>query len=269
MVKSPRALAWVGRFARGVYARARALIVISPGFRQNLLEKGVAPEKIHVISNWVDQAVYRPEERDPGLSDALKLTGRFNVMFAGNMGEAQGLETVLEAAALLRDLDDVQFVLVGGGIAVPRLQEIVRERELTNVRFLGRFPIQQMPGLYALADALLIHLKDDPLFRITIPHKTFAYMASGKPVLAAMAGDAADIVSGAEAGLTCPPENAGALADTVRRLRGLSDAERRRMAQNGLDTIRDAYSRDLLAGQIEGLLKAITAVGPHAGRERT
>ena len=254
MVTSRRVLAWVDRFARWVYARASALVVISPGFRQNLLAKDVAPQKIHVISNWVDQAVYHPVERDAALGDQLRLTGRFNVMFAGNMGEAQGLETVLEAAARLRELSDVQFVLVGDGIAVPRLQALARERQLANVRFLGRFPPQQMPGLYALADVLLIHLKDDPLFRITIPHKTFAYMASGKPVLAAMAGDAAGLIANARAGLVCPPEDSEAMAEAVRRLRGLSETDRRRMAQNGLDAIRHAYSREELVGRIEAVL---------------
>lgn len=255
MVKNRRILAWVGRFAQWVYARARALVVISPGFRSNLLAKGVASEKIHVISNWVDQAVYHPEEPDPSLGDRLKLSGRFNVMFAGNMGAAQGLDTVLEAAALLRDLGDVQFVLVGDGIAVPRLQEIASERQLTNVRFLGRFPIQQMPRLYALADVLLIHLKDDPLFRITIPHKTFAYMASGKPVLAATAGDGADVIAEAGAGLTCEPENGSALAEAVRRLYRLPDSDRRQMAQNGVSAIRERFSREHLVGRIEAVLR--------------
>ena len=147
-----------------------------------------------------------------------------------------------------------QFVLVGDGIAVPRLQALARERQLANVRFLGRFPPQQMPGLYALADVLLIHLKDDPLFRITIPHKTFAYMASGKPVLAAMAGDAAGLIANARAGLVCPPEDSEAMAEAVRRLRGLSETDRRRMAQNGLDAIRHAYSREELVGRIEAVL---------------
>ena len=100
-------------------------------------------------------------------------------MFAGNLGEAQGLETVVEGTRLLGDDPQVQFVMVGDGIALPRLQQLAEEHGLKNVRFLGRYPAQEMSRLYALADVLLVHLKDDPLFRITIPHKILAYLGSG------------------------------------------------------------------------------------------
>src|SRR4030042_6316197 len=129
------------------------------------------------------------------------MSSRFNVMFAGHIGEAQGLEVVLDAAILLRDLKDVQFVLVGDGVALPGLKQKAIDRGLNNVLFLGRYPQERMPALYALADVLLVHLKDDPLFRITIPHKTLAYLASGKPILAAVAGDTAKVVTEAGAGM--------------------------------------------------------------------
>jgi glycosyltransferase involved in cell wall biosynthesis len=259
MLEDRRVLSWVARFARSVYARAAAICVISPGFRSNLLSKGVPGEKIQVISNWVDTTVYQPVEPDPVLAESLGLLGRFNVMFAGNMGEAQGLETVVEAAALLQDLPDIQFVLVGDGTVEPKLQDMARARGLANVRFLGRHPIGDMPHLYALAAVLLIHLKDDPLFRITIPHKTFTYMASGKPVLAAMAGDAADLVVTSAAGLVCKPGDPAALADTVRRFFELPAADRLRMARNGLKAVHDRFSRDQIVGGLETILRHVCA----------
>jgi glycosyltransferase involved in cell wall biosynthesis len=145
MFDNPRLLGWIGRFAGWVYGKAHSILVISPGFRRNLLEKGVPPEKIHVISNWVDPATYYRAQPDAQLAQTLGLAGRFNVMFAGNMGEAQGLETVIEAARLLRDDPQIQFVLVGDGIALPRLQQLVEQHGLANVRFLGRYPAHEMP----------------------------------------------------------------------------------------------------------------------------
>lgn len=255
MLSNPKLLSWIGRFAKWVYGKAHSILVISPGFRRNLLEKGVPAEKIYVVSNWVDPATYYQAEPNLELAHELGLAERFNVMFAGNMGEAQGLETVIEAASLLQDDPQIQFVLVGDGIALPRLKQLVEQRALRNVRFLGRYPSHQMPHLYALADALLVHLKDDPLFRITIPHKTLAYLGSGKPVLAAVAGDVSDLIESIGAGVTCPPEDPSALAAAVRILRAMPTDQRKTMGTRGRMAAQTRYSRQVLTGEIEKVLQ--------------
>jgi glycosyltransferase involved in cell wall biosynthesis len=273
MFNNQRLLDWIGRMAGWVYRKAQAILVISPGFRQNLLDKGVPADKIHVVSNWVDPSAYYQAEPDPQLAQELGLAGRFNVMFAGNMGEAQGLETVIEAARLLQQeasLDQdasadrsmteketgrPQVVLVGDGVALPRLQALVEEQGLSNVRFLGRYPAQDMPRLYALADALLVHLKDDPLFRITIPHKTLAYLGSGKPILAAVAGDVANLVESIGAGVTCPPQNPPALAAAIGRLQAMPADQRQAMGERGALAAQARFSRASLTGDIEVVLQ--------------
>jgi glycosyltransferase involved in cell wall biosynthesis len=257
MLTNKRALDWIGHFAKWVYSKAAALCVISPGFRQNLIAKGVAADKVYTISNWIDTTFYRPVPRDENLAEKNGLAFKFNVMFAGNIGEAQGLRTVVEAAQLLQDLPEVQFVLVGDGISLPQLQDMVRQKNLTNVRFLGRYPESEMSALYALADVLLVHLKDDPLFRITIPHKVFAYMASGKPILAAVAGDSARIITDTGAGVSCAPESPEALATAVRELYRMSQGELDGMAQNGMQAARNEYSRERLVRQIEVVLSTV------------
>ncbi len=259
MLKGKRMLAWIGSFAKWVYRRSNAICVISPGFRENLISKGVSPEKIHTISNWVDTESYHPVVPDDAFARELGLAGKFNVIYAGNIGEAQGLETVLDAAERLRDVDNIQFVLVGDGVALARLIQSAKERHLTNVVFPGRFKAGVMPSLYAIADVLLLHLKDDPLFRITIPHKLFTYMACGRPVLAAILGDAADIVRHAAAGICCIPGNAQALADAVRQFYGMTDDERATMGKRGLAVVRNEYSRKRLVGEIESLLRAVVS----------
>jgi len=259
MLHNASLLRWVGRFARWIYSKAHTILVISPGFRRNLLEKGVQPEKIRVVSNWAEgNADYQALPDNLSVQN-LDLVRRFNVMFAGNLGEAQGLETVIKAAVLLEDLKDVQFVFVGDGVALSRLKEIAEAQELLNIRFLGRYPHDAMPGLFALADVLLVHLKDDPLFRITIPHKVLTYLGTGKPILAAVAGDAADLVIEARAGVACPPENPCALAETVRCLYAMKTDERRALGERGLQAARTRYSRDVLTREIETvLMKAAT-----------
>ena len=255
MLNNRRLLDWIDRFARFVYSRADKILVISPGFRKNLLDKGVPAEKVHVVSNWVefeDGPLVKP---DLEWASRLGLAGRFNVMFAGNMGQAQALETVIEAAALLRDLPKIQFVFVGDGLALPSLKQAVQDKNLSNVRFLGRYPQQTMPNLYALVDVLLVHLKDAPLFEITIPHKVLTYLGAGKPILAAVAGDAAAIVLQTGAGTTCPPENPQALSEAVRYLFAMSPEARQTMGERGIQAAHTSYSREELVSKIEDVLR--------------
>jgi colanic acid biosynthesis glycosyl transferase WcaI len=257
MLNNSTILKFIGSFAKWIYKKAAAVCVISPGFRENLLKKCVPDNKIHVISNWVDPDAYYIADPDPALAEENRLSKRFNIMFAGIIGAAQGLEVVLEAAKLLRGLKDIQFVLVGDGIALPELKKMASEQSMNNVLFLGRFPQKSMPGLYALADVLLVHLKDDPLFSITIPHKILTYMASGKPILAAVVGDAADVVTQTGAGISCPPSNPEALAEAVQKLYHLKKTDLNKMGLNGRLTAQDTYSREHLISRIEDVLKQV------------
>jgi colanic acid biosynthesis glycosyl transferase WcaI len=250
MMSQNRVLRLVGGFAKWVYRRAAIIRVISPGFRDNLIEKGVPAGKIRVISNWADTEMFRPLPPDEQLAQSLGLQHGFNIMFTGNIGFAQGCGTIIEAAERVRDLTEVRFVFVGGGADSERIQGMVRERGLTNVKFAGSYPYDAMSRLYSLADVLLLSLRDDPLFRITIPQKTLVYLACGKPVLAAVGGDAADVVVQAGAGLACPPGNADMMAQTVRRLVSMPRAELQRMGENGRRAALEQYGKDYLVGKM-------------------
>jgi colanic acid biosynthesis glycosyl transferase WcaI len=257
MVHSEWAMRAIGWLARRVYRRAAAIRVISPGFRSNLIGKGVPKEKIHVISNWVDTEFYRPLPPDERRASELGLAGRFNILFAGMMGAAQGLENVIHAAAELVDLPEIQFVFLGDGNAITTLKEMVREKQLTNVCFLGRHPQEVMPEFFALADAFLLNLSNDPLFKITIPHKTFAYMSCAKPVLAAAEGDPANVITSAEAGFTCSPGDPKALAQIVRRLYALNNEERCRLGGNGRRAAVEQFSRTNIIQQVVRMLESV------------
>ncbi|MGW8257567.1 MAG: glycosyltransferase family 4 protein, partial [Thermoguttaceae bacterium] len=251
MIKKPWMLNLVDVFARWVYRQTSVIRVISQGMRNHLIDKGVPAARVRVIPNWIDTDECRPVPPDPELAEKVGLAGRFNVMYAGNIGIAQDLETVLHAGELLSDLPEVQFVMVGDGADLQRLQEIVQKRNIVNVKFLGRYPSKDMPRLYALADVLLVHLRDDPLFRITVPHKVYSYMASGKPVLAAVAGDAADEVKNVHCGISCPPGDSCVLANAVRRFHLMSPAERKSLGENGRLAACRLYKRDTIVRRIE------------------
>jgi glycosyltransferase involved in cell wall biosynthesis len=225
-----------------VYRTASKIVVLSPGFKEELVRRSVPEEKIEVIYNWCDEGQIPNPPKNELLAKELGFSGRFNVLFAGTMGKAQALEAVLDAAGRIGGrIPEIQFIFVGGGIDVDRLQEIARERRLNNVLFLPRRPVSEIGEVLNLADVLLVHLKDDPLFRITIPSKIQAYLAVGRPVLVGVRGDAADLVRRAGAGVDCLPENPESLSEAVEKFYRMPRALLDEMGDNG----RRYYQKEL------------------------
>jgi glycosyltransferase involved in cell wall biosynthesis len=162
---------------------------------------------------------------------------------------------------------EVQFVLAGDGVELERLRQVAGGAGLKNIKFLGFVPMDLTPQLYAEADVLLVHLKDDPLFKITIPHKVFTYLAAGKPVLAAISGDAAALVESAGAGITCPPSNGEALASAVREFLAMTEDERAALGQRGRETACRSYSRPHLVEQIEAMCADVCSMPISSSRK--
>lgn len=238
-----------------VYRQAAAITVLSPGFKTMLIERGVPAEKIHVIYNWTDEAAFRPAEPNPELAKTLKLDGRFNIVYAGNLGPMQNLETLIRAAALLVDRPNIQIVIVGTGHEEAQLKALTAELGLSSVLFLGRRQFWEMTEINALADVLLVHLRNLPFFAATIPGKTQVALASGRPILMAVAGDAANLVQEAEAGLICAPEDAQAMADAIRQLHDLAPEARATMGQNARNFYQREISLEVGGKRTEALLE--------------
>lgn len=255
LVRNERMLDFIGWFTKRIENAASAIRVISPGFKANLIQKGHPPEKIHVISNWVDTDFYHPEPKESKRAKALGLAGRFNILYGGVIGLSQGLDTILDAALLVSDLPDVQFVFVGDGTERKRLDERVDREKLSNVKFLGAYPVTAMTGIYACADVLLVSLRDDPLFRITIPHKIFSCLASGKPILAALEGDGVEVIKGAHAGIACKPGDANEIAAAIRELYKMTPAQREELGANGRQAACSMYHQDLLVRHVSEMLR--------------
>lgn len=217
MLSNQRALALVGRVCNWVYRRVDQLVVLSPGFKRLLVERHVPESKIEVIYNWADESALMAPVGS--LPPSFPGGDRFKIVFAGNMGKAQALDAVLDAAKILQGRGSrVCFVMLGGGVEVGRLKERTQALGLDNLIFLPAVPMAEVGTLLDAADALLVHLRKDPLFEITIPSKTQAYMAVGKPLLMAVNGDAADLVKQSNSGLTAESENASSMAVAAQQL---------------------------------------------------
>ena len=246
MVGNRRLLAFVGAICRAIYACADRITVLSPGFKRLLEERGVPGTKLEVIYNWADESAMSDAEGE--LSPHFPREG-FRVLFAGNMGAAQQLDVAIGAAEVLaRRGREAKFVFLRGGIDVGRLADLARSKGLSNVTFLPAVPMKSVGAYLGNADALLVHLREDPLFEITIPSKTQAYMAAGKPVLMGVSGDAARLVDLSGGGVSFQPGNPDVMADAVEQLMALSPEELARMGERG----RDFYLRELsLAAGVE------------------
>jgi lipopolysaccharide/colanic/teichoic acid biosynthesis glycosyltransferase len=239
MMSNTAALTLLGKMCKFIYRRARHIAVLSQGFKEQLVDRGIPSHKIDVIYNWCDEAALK---QSGSSVRRLGATDRFCILFAGTMGRAQDLDSVLRAAQLCRTTAPAaEFLFMGGGVERGRLESMAKDMELDNVRFLPRQPIHAMGGILAGADALLVHLKDRPLFRITIPSKTQAYLAAGKPILMGVRGDAADLVERAGSGIVCEPGNPQSIAEAVRQLVNTGKERLAEMGRAG----RAFYEREL------------------------
>ena len=208
-----------------VYRRARRLLVLTEDGRQNLISKGVPSSRVTVMPQWVDDDLFArasSSDRD-AVRRALGWDGHFVVLFAGNLGIVQGLETVLEAARHLTAPPPVRIVLMGDGSDRERLVRLAATMDPEGiVQFIDHQPVERMPDYMAAADVLLVHLKESRLCKFVIPSKTFAYLAAGKPILMAVGGAAAELIEKANAGITVPPEAPDQLASAIRSLQAMS-----------------------------------------------
>lgn len=256
MLNSTRALKVVAAVCNWVYRQMDHIVVLSPGFKQLLLQRGVTSDKLSVIYNWADEAsISAPKGEVPAIfSDH----GKFRILFAGNLGKAQALDTVLEAAELLQQRGSrVCWMMLGRGLEVERLKAEAGRRRLTNMVFLPAVPMDEVGVYLQAADALLVHLRRDPLFQITIPSKTQAYMAAGKPILMAVDGDAARLVHEAQCGSIANSEDTEDLAEVAASLSNMTQADLGLLGKNAKRYYQNHLSLGVGVGRFAELFKQL------------
>ncbi len=256
MFDSSFGLKLVNSWCNFVYKRAAKIAVITPGMRAKLLERGVSQDKVEVVYNWCDNALICRDSPDQQLAQKLGMKGKFNVVFAGNMGRVQALEAVLDSARLLMGrCPELQFVFFGEGVEVESLKKKAMLLGLINVLFRARKPISEIGPILRLADVLLVHLKNDPLFEITIPSKTQAYLALGRPILVGVKGDTAELVRKAEAGICVEPENPLSIAEGIETLYSMKPSEREKIGSNGMRFYDENLSFDAAVSHYETIFE--------------
>jgi len=217
MITNARLLGFVSKVCNLIYSSVTKIVVLSPGFKKLLINRGVSDSKIEIIYNWADEKVLRSTTNETP-KELASIEG-FKVLFAGNVGQAQGLNVILDAALSFKDkVPKPQFLVLGRGLQLNEIKRRANDLNLDNVHFLAAVGMEEVGAFLCSVDALLIHLNSDPLFEITIPGKTQAYMAVGKPIIMGVSGDASNLVSRADCGVCFEPENSVALAAAVQGL---------------------------------------------------
>lgn len=255
-MKRGRVIRLLERIELFLYRRANAVVSVTESFREDLVARGIARDKIHVVINGVDLERYEPRPRDEALAREFGLAGKFVAGYMGTHGLAHALPKVLDAAERLRDRDDIAFFFAGSGAERARVGQIVAERKLANVKLIPRQPKERMPALWSLCDLSVVPLRDNPVFATVIPSKIFESMGMGVPILMSLPeGEATGIIRRTGSGVYVPPEDPAAMADAVRTL--ADDPARMQTLRRTAREVAPQFSRDALAHDMLRVLEAV------------
>jgi glycosyltransferase involved in cell wall biosynthesis len=243
-------LAAVGRLVAFIYRRCDLLLAQSRSFIPQIRRYAGPRAHVEYFPSWSDSAA--PPGQSAPAPEVPERAGVFTVLFAGNVGDAQDFPAILAAAERLAHRNDIRWVVVGDGRRSQWVESEVRRRGLAErVLLLGRFPLERMPSFFECADALLVSLRADPIFAMTIPGKVQSYLAAGRPLLGMLDGEGAEIITRAGAGLVCPAGDAAGLTANVERLAASPPAERAAMARCARELSDDEFDRSRLMDRLE------------------
>lgn len=264
VVKSEILLRLVGRLVAFIYRQCDLILAQSRSFVSQIRRYAGEQSRIEYFPNWAESVF------DGGAvelaPEVVPANDGFTVMFAGNIGEAQDFPAILAAAEALKGHADIRWLIVGDGrLGEWVAQEIVARDLGRSVQLLGRYPVERMPSFFRHADALLVSLKDAPIFALTIPGKLQSYLAAGIPVIAMLNGEGRYLLSEAGAGLACAAGDHAGLAQAVLRMAGMKKAERQAMGLRGKSLYMREFERTLLLDRIEGWLTDLAAARMTAG----
>lgn len=241
------------------YRKCKMLVMVTQAFKENVVKRGIDPNKVYVITNGVSQDVFFPKEKNTELISKYNLQNKYVVAYMGAHGISQNLSTIMDVAAQFREDINVMFLFVGEGAEKDRLKQIMYKKKLNNVQFIDAQPKELMPEFYNLAELCLIPLKDIELFKTFIPSKMFEIMACGTPIIASLKGEAADILTESKAAIVVEPDNASEIAAAIKSI--IDDKERYAlMEKNGPNFVKQSYSRNVLAEKYLEIIRNMQVV---------
>ncbi|MCG7280429.1 glycosyltransferase family 4 protein [Chryseobacterium taklimakanense] len=235
------------------YNHSKKILITSKGFRKSINEKGNFDSKIEYFPNWAEDVISNGDENYP-IPD---LPEGFKIMFAGNVGESQDMETIMEAALTLKNNKVVKFIIVGDGRKMQFVHDFINTHHLQDTVFtMGRFPVEAMSAFFSKSDLLLVSLKDDPIFNLTVPAKVQAYMSAGKPILAMLNGEGAEIVEEADCGFTVPASNSEKLVEQIMTALDMSKQLLSQKGDNGKKYYQKYFRMQECINNLETILKS-------------
>eukprot|EP01037_Dinobryon_pediforme_P002297 gene2297-2335_t len=238
---------WPESLEASGFVKNKTVLLQSKGFRSSVEKmSGATPIEYHPNPGELAFNQHTSHEQAPSVA----LGKGFNVVFAGNMGTVQALDKVLDAAEMLLEHNAINIVLIGSGSLTTWIETEIKRRNLTNVTMPGRFPVEAMPGILAQASALLVSLCRDPIISKTIPSKVQVYLAAGKPIIASLDGEGAAVVEESGAGVSCPAEDAAALAQGILKLYGLSPQQLELLGKQGVAYYQEHFEPNMLATRL-------------------
>lgn len=245
-----------GKVSRRIYGAGDRLAVTSPLFTEYLgCLLDAEPETVF-LPQFAEDDFFKPVDADSAPPEGYS-SGGLHLTFAGNVGSAQSVETVVRAAALLRGEGGYTFHVVGSGSELEPCRGLAKKLGADNVVFHGRLPFEAMPSIYAHSDAMVATFADLPMLAYTLPRKIQSYMAAGRPVVGAVAGEARRVIEDAKCGFCCDAEDAGGLAACCRKLRALSGDERERLGFAGRAYCSDRFARNRFFETLESELEKL------------
>lgn len=250
-VRSRVVVQGISRFCAGLHRRMDCVFVQSQAFVEPLLRHGVRQDRLRYLPNWAE-ALYNTSHSPTQYARPSDLPDGFLVMFAGNLGRSQALETIIDAAERLRGLPDLHWVILGDGRRSSWLARRVREQGLSDhIHLLGRRPTEAMPEYFMAADVLLVTLRPDRVYEMTIPSKLQSYLAAGKPIVGSLNGEGARVILESKAGYAGPAGDGAALSAAVERMYRLPPADRAAMGDRARTYYKAEFERDLLVSRVE------------------
>lgn len=256
IIRSKKILNFIGKLVSFIYKHCDLILVQSKSFVEKIKPYSHCNQNIKYFPNWAEK-IDDMQNIAPA-SEITPKTGTFNIMFAGNIGNAQDFPAILAAAHILKNQKHIRWLIIGDGRLAHWVTDEIKRCELQEqVLMLGRYPPERMPSFFKHADALLVTLKDEPIFSMTIPSKLQTYLAAGIPILAMLNGEGAAVVKQADVGLTCPAGNYKELAAAVLQLSEMSSEKRKQMGINGIMLSNTEFNRDKLINKLEHWLSTV------------
>lgn len=252
-IYNPYVIKLVDKFTRWVYSYCDKILIQSEAFKEIIESQDVSSEKVIYFPNWSEE-YYIPLSKQTEY--ASYFTGRFNLVFAGNIGEAQDFDTLVQAAVIVkRSIPDLHWIIIGNGRMREEVIQKVRDLDLENCfKLIGSFASEEMPKFFSHATALIVSLKKDPIFSITVPSKIQSYLACGKPIITSLDGEGSRIIVEAKAGVSCQSGSPGEFSNAVIKFLTLPESQIEAMGISGREYYEKVFDRNMLIDKLVSIL---------------